>query len=61
MNDISAPVSGFSHDRMDAIIAAIASYCGRLFGRPDRDADADEIAFSDQWERAHIERDLHLN
>ena len=54
------PASGLSHDAMDTLVSAIASFCERIFAR-SRPAQATDVAFSDEWERKQIAREFHLN
>jgi hypothetical protein len=51
------PAAGFSHDAMDSFVAALAAFCARLVRR--RESVPIEVAFSDEWERAQIARELH--
>jgi hypothetical protein len=49
----------FSHDALDALVANIFGWFGsRRKTRPD---DTGDIAFSDDWERKQIARELHWN
>jgi len=48
-----------SHDAIDAFIAKVFGWCEeRLAPAPEENAD---IAFSDEWERKQIARELHSN
>jgi hypothetical protein len=59
MDTSNTPAAGRAHDAMDSFVAAIASFCSRIFSRQ---ADPEpEVAFSDEWERSQIVRELHLN
>jgi hypothetical protein len=59
MKHASEPAAGLAHDAMDSFVAAIASFCSRLFSR--HEAAPAEIAFSDEWERKQINREFHHN
>jgi len=53
------PAAGRTHDAMDSLVAAVASFCSRLFRRTE--VPEPEVAFSDEWERKQIAREFHLN
>ena len=59
METTHAPAAGRPHDAMDSLVAAIASFCSRIFSR--REMPDTDIAFSDEWERKQIAREFHLN
>ncbi len=59
MDTSHMPAAGRPHDAMDSFVAAIASFCSRLFSH--RETPEAEIAFSDEWERKQIAREFHLN
>jgi hypothetical protein len=59
MDTSNRPSTGLAHDAMDSFVAAIASFCERIFSR-HAPAEAD-VAFSDEWERKQINREFHLN
>jgi hypothetical protein len=49
----------FSHDAIDAFVATIFGWIdGRLNKQPEAFGD---VAFSDEWERKQIARELHWN
>jgi hypothetical protein len=48
-----------SHDAMDAFVATVLGWCERRFNRAPEPAQ--DIAFSDEWERRQIARELHWN
>jgi hypothetical protein len=48
-----------AHDTMDRFVAAVAGIFDRLFHRPA--ADPETVAFTDEWEREQIYRELHQN
>jgi hypothetical protein len=50
---------GLSHDAMDALVASVIGWYERHFTpAPD---PSEDIAFSDEWERKQIARELHWN
>jgi hypothetical protein len=51
------PKAQFSHDTIDAIVAKIFSW----FDGHQQQAPPEDIAFSDEWERKQIARELHWN
>ena len=53
------PNRTLSHDAMDAFVASILGWYGRHFGQ--KPAPSVEVAFSDEWERKQIARELHWN
>jgi hypothetical protein len=49
----------FSHDAIDALVATIFSWFdGHRHQAP---AESGDVAFSDEWERKQIARELHWN
>jgi hypothetical protein len=50
---------GLSHDAMDALVAALLGWYERHF-KPAEEPSED-VAFSDEWERKQIARELHWN
>jgi hypothetical protein len=49
----------FSHDGFDAFVATIIGWCEEhLHHAPE---ESTEVAFSDEWERKQIARELHWN
>ncbi len=50
---------GFSHDRIDALVASVIGWCEERFA-PEPEP-AGDVAFSDEWERKQIARELHWN
>jgi hypothetical protein len=48
-----------SHDALDAFVATILGWCERRLGQKSQAAA--DVAFSDEWERQQIERELHWN
>jgi len=53
------PNKKLSHDAMDAFVAGVLYWCGDQFRhKPARPA---EVAFSDEWERKQMVRELHWN
>ena len=59
MEQSPQPAAGTAHDAMDSFVAAIASFCSRLFSH--HDADQTDVAFTDEWERKQIMREFHHN
>jgi hypothetical protein len=59
MDTSSMPAAGRAHDAMDSFVAAIASFCSRIFSR--HETTESDVAFSDEWERKQIAREFHLN
>jgi hypothetical protein len=51
--------SKFSHDGMDALVATIIGWCEKHL--PHEPEDCGDVAFSDEWERKQIARELHWN
>jgi len=49
----------FSHDGIDAFVATIIGWCEKHL--PHAKAESTEVAFSDEWERKQIARELHWN
>jgi hypothetical protein len=50
---------GLSHDAMDALVATVIGWYERYFKTvPEQTED---VAFSDEWERKQIARELHWN
>jgi hypothetical protein len=53
------PKAQFSHDAIDALVAKVFSWFdGHQQQAP---AESGDIAFSDEWERKQIARELHWN
>jgi hypothetical protein len=52
--------SRFSHDVLDALVATVFSW---FDGHQHQQAPAEmaDVAFSDEWERTQIARELHSN
>jgi hypothetical protein len=50
---------GLSHDAMDALVATVIGWYQRHF--PQAQDPTEDIAFSDEWERKQIARELHWN
>jgi hypothetical protein len=48
---------GFAHDRMDALVATLIGWCQSHFSKTQKPSG--EVAFSDEWERKQIARELH--
>jgi hypothetical protein len=48
---------GIAHDRMDAIVATLIGWCRSHFSKSQEPVG--DIAFSDEWERKQIARELH--
>lgn len=48
---------GFAHDRMDAIVATLIGWCRTHLSQSQEPVG--DIAFSDEWERKQIARELH--
>jgi hypothetical protein len=51
--------NGFSHDGIDAFVATVLAWCQGHFARTPEPAE--DVAFSDEWERRQIARELHWN
>jgi hypothetical protein len=49
----------FSHDAIDAFVATIFRWCDH--SRPSDSNETGDVAFSDEWERKQIARELHWN
>ncbi len=49
------PAAGWSHDAIDSLVAAILGWWERCTARQPEA----EIAFSDEWERRFLYRELH--
>jgi hypothetical protein len=50
---------GLSHDAIDALVSAVINWYQRYFQQgPD---ETEDVAFSDEWERKQIARELHWN
>jgi hypothetical protein len=49
--------TGFAHDRMDALVATVIGWYQAHF--TESREPAVEVAFSDEWERKQIARELH--
>lgn len=51
--------TSLSHDGIDAFVATVLAWCeGHLKQTP---RPAEDVAFSDEWERRQIARELHWN
>lgn len=53
-----------SHDALDRFVATVIGWCERAFtAAPERMTTEDfgDVAFSDEWERKQIARELHWN
>lgn len=48
----------YAHDTLDALVAKIFGWFSRSNDHRD---ETGEIAFSDEWERKQIARELHWN
>ncbi len=48
-----------SHDAIDAFVATLIGWCERAFSHAAQPHD--DVAFSDEWERKQIARELHWN
>jgi hypothetical protein len=48
---------GFPHDRMDALVANLIGWCRTHLTQSQEPSG--EVAFSDEWERKQIARELH--
>jgi hypothetical protein len=48
-----------SHDGIDALVASVLGWYQRYF-EPET-APGDDSAFSDEWERKQLARELHWN
>ncbi len=59
MEQSMRPARGIAHDAMDVLVAKFAGFCERLFGHAE--AEPEIVAFTDEWERNQIYRELHLN
>jgi hypothetical protein len=59
MDTSHSPAAGRPHDAMDSLVAAIASFCSRIFSHQEETQT--DVAFSDEWERKQIAREFHLN
>jgi len=49
-----------SHDKIDAFVATVLGWCERAF-TSHKAEEFDDVAFSDEWERKQIARELHWN
>ena len=47
-----------SHDGIDALVANVLGWYERHFTQT---AEVEEVAFTDEWERKQIARELHWN
>ena len=52
---------GPSHDAMDALVATVIGWCERHFAPAAEPEPVGDIAFSDEWERKQIARELGWN
>jgi hypothetical protein len=50
---------GLSHDAMDALVATLLGWYQRHFKQAEEPSE--DVAFSDEWERKQIARELHWN
>jgi hypothetical protein len=48
-----------AHEKIDAFVAGIIGWCENAFSQ--KSEPADDVAFSDEWERKQIARELHWN
>ena len=48
---------GLAHDRMDALVANLIGWCRSCFSKYEEPVG--DVAFSDEWERKQIARELH--
>jgi hypothetical protein len=48
-----------SHDRIDALVATVLGWCEQRFTQ--KEIPSGDVAFSDEWERKQIARELHWN
>jgi hypothetical protein len=53
------PKQTLSHDAMDALVATVIGWYQEHFAQAPEPPE--EIAFSDEWERKQIARELHWN
>ncbi|HEV8023153.1 MAG TPA: hypothetical protein VGP41_17895 [Candidatus Lustribacter sp.] len=53
------PNKKLSHDAIDAFVATLFRWCDNL--RPSDANETHDVAFSDEWERKQIARELHWN
>jgi hypothetical protein len=47
------------HEKIDALVSTIIGWCERTFSQ--KTEPVDDVAFSDEWERKQIARELHWN
>jgi hypothetical protein len=57
---LGLPVAGPSHDGIDALVASVFGWYERHFTQTASEPSPD-VAFSDEWERKQIARELHWN
>ena len=57
---MGTPHAGPSHDGVDALVASVLGWYERYF-TPTAPEPVEEVAFSDEWERKQIARELHWN
>ena len=48
------------HEAIDRLVATVFGWCERAFSRNSA-RDLGDVAFSDEWERKQIARELHWN
>jgi hypothetical protein len=48
------------HEAIDRLMASVFGWCERVFSRSSGQEFGD-VAFSDEWERKQIARELHWN
>jgi hypothetical protein len=58
--EMGTPHAGPSHDGIDALVASVLGWYERHF-IPTAPEPVEEVAFSDEWERKQIARELHWN
>ena len=52
----------FSHDGLDAFVATVLGWWRQLLQKqPGTPEELHDVAFSDEWERKQIARELHWN
>ncbi len=52
--------TGFSHDRIDALVASVIGWCEERL-QPAPEVPSGDVAFTDEWERKMIARELDWN
>ena len=48
-----------AHEKIDALVTSIIGWCQTAFTKSPETHD--DVAFSDEWERKQIARELHWN